>query len=227
MPDKRQTVYKTEEQIKQEAAIRRENEAKLAAARPKSTAELKRENYWYHYKWHTIIGAVVLLLAVFFVKDIFFRTNPDATIIMISEKYFAEESIGFISKDIERFADDYNGDKKILINIDFIMLPGNGEDPGASQMDYANTMKLSAILAAASDPVYLLDEAAYRYITGMGTGEDDAPGTDNIFEAESVPVNLPGQPEFSGMRFYLRQSSGKNVEYYKYCEELLKKIDRG
>lgn len=226
MSDKSREVYKTEEELKREARIRRENEAKLAAEKPKSKLELKRENFWYHYKWHTVIGATALILAAFFVKDMFFRTRPDATIVMVSEEYFSAESVELMGMEIGRAASDFNGDKKVYIAVDSIMLPGGGEEAEMDgRQDYASIMKLSAVLSAGIDPVYLLDEAAYRYIVGMGMQDGDAPETDNVFCAGSVPAEALGHPEFSGMRFYLRKT-GKDEKYYKYCEELIKTIGR-
>lgn len=226
MPEKRQNAYKTEEQLKQEARERREAEAKIAAQKPKDPAKLKRENFWYHYKWHTIIGTVLLVMAVFFVKDMFFRTMPDATVVMVSEKYFSSEDAEAIANAIEQLAGDRNGDKKVMVGVDYITLPSDGAETGMAQVDYANTVKLTAILSAGSDLIFLLDEAAYDHIMRMSSQEDESPQTDNIFSAESISASKLGLSQLDGMRFYLLKSVGKDEKYYNYCEELLKIIDR-
>ena len=76
-------VFKTEDQLKAEAKARiAAEQAQLDAAAPKSERQKKRENFWYHYKWHSIGGAFLALLLVFFLRD-FLQPRPDVTLIMI------------------------------------------------------------------------------------------------------------------------------------------------
>lgn len=222
MPSGRQESYKTEEQLKQEAKKRRVAEAAAAAARPESKLKQKRENFWYHYKWHTIVGVTVVVLAVFFIRDMFFHPNPDATIIMVSESYYSMDDIDAVAAAIE----EKTGGASVII--DYIALPSTSEEGqamGGSQ-DYANNMKLVTVTAANIDPIYLLDEAAYSFFMEMGRQEDGEPAADNIFDPKSVPAERLGE-EYEGLRFYLRRYACKDEDYYERCKELLKIINGG
>lgn len=220
MAEKQPQGYKTEEELKREARERKVQEDKLAAARPKTQSQKKRENFWYHYKWHTIIAVVLVITGAFFIKDTVFRTMPDATVIMVSSSYIMPESIEKISSAIEEKAEDFNGDGKVYILIDSIMV-----DSGEQGMqDMAGQMKLSAVFAAGSEPIFLLDEASHRYIVQLGEAGEDSAGQE-MFLSDSLPLEKLGEfgDEFSGMRFYLRFFP-KTDEHYEYCENLLKAI---
>ena len=43
----------------------------------KETFNEKWENYWYHYKWHTLIGIFVAICLIFTVSDYASRNSID------------------------------------------------------------------------------------------------------------------------------------------------------
>lgn len=223
MPDKNSESYKTEEQLKQETKARRSAESADSADRTDSEFQKKGENFWYHYKWHTIIGLTIVALVAFFIKDLVFRPRPDATIVMVAERDFSPDDIDSISAAIgEATCDPESAGASVII--DYIRLPAEtGPNTTMMGQDYAINMKLSTILATGVDPIYLLDEAAYSYLIEMGRQEGDPPGTDNIFVADSVSAEMIGE-DFRGLRFYLRRSVGKTENYYEGCRILLQKI---
>lgn len=230
-------IYKTETQLKEEARAKQEAEAEASAAMPKSELQKKHEDFWYHYKWHTIAGVFAAFLLIFFIKDTVFRPKPDATVVIVTARYFVDGEIEKLSSVLEGFAYDFNNDKKILISTDLISLPVTDDetgqtgmqafDPTGGQQDMASAMKLMAVLAANSDPIYLLDDAAYNYIFNMGKGEDGN-GADDVYETFSVPAEKLGgeaAEAFKGMRFYLRTSYSDEI-YYEYCKQLLMQLDK-
>lgn len=227
MPDKKQEIYKTEDEIKEEAKLRRKQEEQLSAARkPDSPSKKKLDNYWYHYKWHTIAGIAILLMAVMFLRDMVFRTQPDATIIMISEEYYFTGELEELQQQLEQSAWDRNGDGKVSIQIDFINLPAENDDGTAASQDaYATQMKLVTVVAAGLDPLYLLDESAYNWLMKMGAqGEDeDEAEADSVFIPDVAPADKYGM---AGMKFYLRSDLGSGQEYHQYCMELLQALNR-
>lgn len=220
-----QEIHKTEEQIKAEALARRDDEARREVlAKPKTELQKKRENYWYHYKWHTIGGVFAAVLLGFFLRD-YFQPRPDATIIMIGGGYVASETTEMLAEMLGPIAGDYNGDAKNLISVDPMTIPANDGGGADAQMEYATTMKIVAVVAANSDPIYLLDSAGLAYLTNM-SGEDGSGGS--IFDQASVPVPaeiLAALPELEGYRFYLRDNGdAKKAEYMAWCREFLENI---
>jgi len=202
--------YKTEEQLKQEAKARREQAAQIPQ-KPRTEAQKKRENFWYHYKWQTIGVTLAVVLIVFFLRDTVFRTKPDITVVMIAGTPFGQDEIGRLTHAMEDVLTDFNGDGKISANIDFIFMPADEEF-----QDYASQMKMVAVITAAADPVYLLDEESFDMLLEMSEGV-------SIFEELSAPAGTLGVTGFEGLSFYIRKSESflKTQDYYGYCENFL------
>jgi hypothetical protein len=220
MAEKREETYKTEEQIKQEAKARREAEAR-ALPRQMSERAKKAENFWYHYKWHSIAAAVLVFLGVFFVRDIFFRPRPDATIVMVTEMPFGSETLDSLEAALTELA-PLNAKGKKLIAVDYInFIPA--DDAPLNELAMASSMKLMAVLAAGTEQIFLLDASTLRHITGMSGSE-----AGNIFEAASVPVEKLGldEPGFEGLSFYIRDSE-QTDEGYLYAKKLMENIAAG
>jgi hypothetical protein len=215
MAEKREDTYKTEEQIKQEAKARREAEARVAP-RQRSEQAKKAENFWYHYKWHSIAAAVLVFLGVFFVRDIFFRPRPDATVVMVTEFPFDSESINRLEAALTELA-PLNAKGKKLIAVDFInFIPGN--DAPLDEMAMASSMKLMAVLAAGTEHIFLLGASTLRHITGM-SGSDAG----SVFEAAGVPVEKLGVEGFNGLTFYMR-TGAQDDEGRLYAKELIDRL---
>jgi hypothetical protein len=215
MAGKRQEEYKTEEQLKREAKARSEAEAN-AAPRQVSERAKKAENFWYHYKWHSIAAAALVFLGAFFVRDVFFRPRPDAVVVMVTELPFASDSIDRLEAALIELAPPNEKGKK-LVAVDYINFsPAN--EAAMSEMAMATQMKLMAVMAAGTEYVYLLDEGAYGYITRMGE-------SGSIFEEASVPAELLGleEPGFESLAFHMR-AGAEDDENYMYAKALMKNI---
>jgi len=205
--------YKTEEQLKREAKARMEQAAK-APQKPKTEAQKKSENFWYHYKWHTIGITLAVVLAVFLLRDTVFRTRPDLTVVMITGAHFEQHDIERLTYAIEERTEDFNGDGKIVVSIDYMSLPADDDPYG-----YASQMRMMAVIAAAVDPLYLLDGEAFDMLTAAGEGVP-------VFEEISAPVSSLGVQGFEEIHFLLRrrEAFSKNPDYYSYCESFIEAL---
>ncbi|MBQ7386994.1 MAG: hypothetical protein IJW03_02390 [Clostridia bacterium] len=84
----------------------------------------KIENFWYHYKWHTIVGAVVVITLCIVVLQMCKKPDYDAYIM-----YAGDYKISNMSEDgdlphyqrvlasLKKVVDDENGDGKIDVNL--------------------------------------------------------------------------------------------------------------
>ena len=197
-------AFKTEDMLKREARERIFEEDKLEAAKPpRSDFQKKVDNFFFHYKWHTIIVIIGALLTVFFIRDTLFKEKPDATMVIATSRYITQVETDALQTALVSRMDDYNGDGKVLLSFDTIYLPiaglmgdntpaGDTEaDPvnmlGMSSMDnaemiQASSMKLMAVVAAWTDPLFLLDDDMYEYLSQM------AGPTDSYADGESPPA---------------------------------------
>ena len=180
-------VFKTEEMLKQEARERLVEQEKLIASKPPpSVRRSKFDNYIYHYKWHTIVACIGVLLLVFFIRDTVFRPKPDLSLVIATSRFITQAETEALQAALGNITGDLNGDGRVLVNLDSINLPitsimedlnnagmqddeesfdiSSATDP---EMMQASMMKLMAIIAAGTDTLFLLDDEVYDYITMM------------------------------------------------------------
>ena len=50
------------------------------------TPKEKWQNFWFYYKWHVVVGVVVLLLVIFMVRDFVSRVEPDLQMSFITSQ---------------------------------------------------------------------------------------------------------------------------------------------
>lgn len=82
------------------------------------------ENYWYHYKWHTIVGLFAVIFAVILIGQMIAKDDIDANVIYAGPYLFASSEIyGVQNAFAQVMRDDYTGDgKKTAVLIDITML---------------------------------------------------------------------------------------------------------
>jgi len=205
--------YKTEEMLKQEARERLTEQARIEAAQPpKSERSKKIDNFFYHYKWHTILIITAVVVAAFFIRDLFFRSKPDLSLVVASSRFLLTSETDALQAELEKYATDFNGDGKIVVNLDNIHLPlaearsagsadqaageavlmQDGVDPQVMQ---ASAMKLMAIIAAGDDLLFLADDEIYSYMLAMGNPQ--TPDDYDYFDESADAAYLEITPEFA------------------------------
>lgn len=120
------------------------------------TPKGKWENFWYHYKWHTIaIAAAALVITVMVVQ---FVTQPryDYQVILVTQKALAYGEDKVIADELAKYGRDVNGDGKILVNVDAIFMGGS------DQISIVNQQKLVTRLAAGDELFYIMDPKSYE-----------------------------------------------------------------
>ncbi|MBO5010384.1 MAG: hypothetical protein J6D20_06815 [Clostridia bacterium] len=95
----------------------------------------KLENFWYHYKWHTIVGIFIVIAAAILVTQLFTKTEYDVNIIYAGEKAIATTSLSgdgvtelsTITRALEMAGEDYNNDKKVRFNLHNLCIMSSDE----------------------------------------------------------------------------------------------------
>ena len=95
----------------------------------------KLENFWYHYKWHTIVGIFIAVVAVILITQLFTKTEYDVNIVYAGEKAIATTSLSgdgvtelsTITRAIETAAEDYNNDGIVRFNLHNLCIMSSDE----------------------------------------------------------------------------------------------------
>ncbi len=70
------------------------------------------ENYWYHYKWHTLIAAFFIVIGAVCLGQMLSRESYDAYLMYAGGSYFTVNEEQAVLKAFSNIAEDYDGNGK-------------------------------------------------------------------------------------------------------------------
>ncbi|MBO5906691.1 MAG: hypothetical protein J6Q85_00870 [Clostridia bacterium] len=94
------------------------------ASAKKASLRERLENFWYYYKWHTVVVALVIIFASVLIGQLINKRDYDINIVYAGGYYLSKTSSDGIPpyntaiKSLERVVGDYNGDGEVNINLD-------------------------------------------------------------------------------------------------------------
>ncbi len=82
------------------------------------TFKEKSENFWYHYKWHTIVVVFFLIVAIMIISSVISKEEPDVLLYYGGPAYFSDDAIGSVENAFEQvMREDANNDGKKLTQL--------------------------------------------------------------------------------------------------------------
>ena len=101
--------------------------------KPTYTFKQKLENFWYHYKWHTIITLFVLIVGIVLVVQLASKPKYDIYIMYAGEHYFDTADSSDTSpyreaiSAIKRVSEDFDGNGEVSVSFSHLYIPLKGE----------------------------------------------------------------------------------------------------
>lgn len=130
----------------------------------------KWENFWFYHKWHILAALGVALLAVFLLRDIGSRVEPDYVIGVITvDEAVPSGAFTPLGQALAPLADDRNGDGQTVVEV--LEYDFTSEDP---TMVMANSTRLVGDVQTGESSFYLVDDlaAAQARFGGMFANND-------------------------------------------------------
>lgn len=192
----------------------------------------KLANFWYYYKMHTIIGAVIALALIIGCAQCAARVEPDYKILLAVDDTVTDEIIEAISGHFEQYGEDINGDGQVSIDV-IDASTGYSTDTVAAQ-----STKLMTELQMGETILIITDRHYYDKLTefemfesvdwlpdmgGTAYNWRDTPLADAVNEASGghiVQDIFIGKRRVSGTDF---ETVEKSVNADKAAVELLKR----
>lgn len=129
----------------------------------KMTFVQKLENYWYHYKWQTIIGIFALCTAATCVSQCSSRTEPDAMIMFAGNYKVLSETREIPVEDV--MSEDYNGDGEKRVDVFQLVLVISGDNGEYEYYDPVSQteelQRLDIEFSSGNSVVYILHPYIY------------------------------------------------------------------
>lgn len=86
----------------------------------KYTVWEKIGNFFYHNKIAIIVGVIIVLLAVFLIRDIVTNKKPDVAIMIMASDSELDFRTGDIEKLLEPYCEDFNGDGEVYVRVSYL-----------------------------------------------------------------------------------------------------------
>ncbi len=195
------------------------------------TFKEKIQNYWYHFKWQTIISVFLVAVMTVLIAQCANREKQDMVVVFFAHSPVLDSQIEKVEKYIEQYATDIDGNGKVAVqtvNCTFNQKSGN------KQYAMAILQKLQSLIA--SEPraiLFIVDEKGEEYINSIsedGVFEKEGKLLDDEFykqcagkeEHEVLPDNL--KITYRRINDTAMEKNEKAKEVYKAAKEVYNKI---
>lgn len=119
--------------------------------------EKKAENFIHYYKFHIIIGIIVLIVLVTTLRGCLTRIDPDINIALVGEFFYTDSEP--LKQNIKSIYPELKE-----VGIDGAML----SDETKGQQEYAMQMKAMVLFAAGDVDIFILDKATFEKFGKQG-----------------------------------------------------------
>lgn len=129
----------------------------------------KLENFWYHYKWHTIISVFLVFVAVIGIWQYIDTPQYDYQIILYTSRSDTTALATALNKELCALGDDINGDGEVNVQI-YNMSYGNMD----SNSNFRNSQAQALRGELMSDRCFLIitDEDRFEQLEQQGYFEN-------------------------------------------------------
>ncbi len=187
-------------------------EEKVEEVAPQTVKE-KLQNFWYYYKWHTIIGLFIAVVLAFGVAQCSTKESPDYTIMTVFDKYVPGEVTDEIEKYFEQYGEDVNGDGKVIVHI-YDASAGTDRD-----IQNANSTRLMAELQRGEIMLFVTDEACFTRLHSLDVFEKQEVFSDkdgfayNLRETELTDKINDARDGFINHDYFVAKRVVKGTDY--------------
>ena len=131
------------------------------------------ENYWYHYKWHTIVAIFLVIVIVFTISSVVDKKSYSGNVMFVGKTFIPVTQLEDIKQAFKKVIPD--GDE-----LNYSQLHYDPEDPDDYQ---ANEMAKESLTSMVVQPyyIYVMSESVYKLYKDSGVFEK----LENIFT--SIP----------------------------------------
>lgn len=154
---------------------------------PKQKMDFKTwlDNFWYYYKTPVILITVFVLALTVVILNLGDIGSTDYSVAIISNQEISKDTINSLQKKVYEHAADYTGDSFVGVEIHRIGTDG-------SEVNFADSEELDAILNDGETYLFFLDDDAYNYLKD---------------KVEFCPLNeIISDQDLSGDRWYVKGS---------------------
>lgn len=142
------------------------------------TAWEKIGNFFYHNKTPLIVGAVIVLLAVFLIRDVVTNKKPDVSIMIMASDSELDFRTGDIEKLLEPYCEDFNGDGEVYVRVSYLPAVYSDDNLDAYFNQSAQTKLMAEFQSG--DSIIVIADADTCHTVGIDTVSENGNPVDPI-----------------------------------------------
>lgn len=165
------------------------------------TPRQKRANWWHYHKWYVLLGAVLIVVAVYLVTRAlgFWETEPDYQAAYVGSTALPEDTVTALEASLSELGVDCNGDGRVVVQLNQYVI-GGGTGGDDALYSYADSTKLMADLDSCDSYFFLLEDPEqfqknYQVLRRL----DGSNPTDFEHDIESCYLPWPECPVLQGL----------------------------
>lgn len=117
----------------------------------------KWANYWYHYKWVTLISLFALVVLIVILVQMFSREKEDYRLALVTEKIVSTTVLEELETELASYGRDLNGDGKVVVSIENLYIGGQDQ-----MSPMANQQKFILYLSAGDPMFFAFDDYSFK-----------------------------------------------------------------
>ncbi len=124
------------------------------------------ENYWYHYKWHTIISAVLVFTLAVGITQCATKTKYDSNCVLYCDRLVHDNTVLALEEEFEKRLTDLDGNGEVAFQVYNLSYDSDGTN--VAQSTIGNSQKLLAVAGSSDYVLYIVDEYGYDRLGAQG-----------------------------------------------------------
>lgn len=118
------------------------------------------ENYWYHYKWHTIIGLFLVVTVAVSVTQCARRETYDQSCVLYCDRVVFDSTALALEQALAKRIPDRDGNGTVAFDIYNVSYNANNTAP--QQAGFSNAQKILTLVSTADYVLYAVDTGGYN-----------------------------------------------------------------
>lgn len=166
---------------------------------PREYTQKEKAQNWWHYHWMVVlVVALVAVILVWLIHDMFFRVRPDFELAYVGTQALPETTAQALEEALVPYCSDLNGDGQVVVQLNqyAVNFDETSSDPysqlaGTTQLTAALTEGSNVYLFLLEDPeAFEMQTQALQYTDGTipAEGEDTADWQKMVYRWSDCPV---------------------------------------
>ena len=117
----------------------------------------KLQNFWYHYKFHTLIAVAIVSLAILLSYQIFSKNPADYDLVVVTETPLYVSEIDALKAYVAACGEDLDGDGNVEVSVENL----NPKYAESNPVAVADQQNMQIYIATGEKMLFVFDRASY------------------------------------------------------------------